>query len=79
MKSFELDQIKQLYCKYRCNLKDQKIYTYLDNGYMQCPDCGRDIDVYTEGEVTIEEDNACKICQWDSIINELKEFNLIKK
>ena len=37
------------------------------------------IDDNIEDDIKIGEDNACKICQWDNIISELKEFNLIKK
>lgn len=78
MNDLELDQIKQLYCKYRCNLKDQEIFAVLEGGDI-CSECNADIETYIEDDIKIGEDNACKICQWDSIINELKEFNLIKK
>lgn len=77
MIDMDLNQVKQLYCKYRCNLKDQKIFTCIEDGDV-CSECHADIDIYYEGMVAVG-DNACKICQWENVINELKEFNLIKK
>lgn len=77
MKEYSLSEIKDLYCKYRCTLRDSKVKVDMSCEDI-CPECYEYINVNYIGDITLD-DMACKVCQWDSIINELNDFHKIKK
>lgn len=66
-----------MYCKYKCNAKEQNISVFVESG-CECQHCHADTEVYIEDVKSIIGDDACRLCQINNFISELKDYNIIE-
>jgi hypothetical protein len=67
---YSIEQIKDLYCKFTCPIKNQ-----LDN---KCSGCDI-VDICDKLDIGCanEELNMCELCQIDNFIRELEDYKII--
>jgi hypothetical protein len=72
----DLDYIKRQYCAYKCPVKDIQLE---DINCSSCDLCGICDKLDIKCAKKVEGKSACEVCQWDNIIKELRDFNMLKE
>lgn len=72
---FDIQYIKDQYCKYKCNAKAIDVDAYVSDSFW-CEECQEYKDTYIETRVKLT-DEVCQLCQIDNFIKELEDFKSV--